>query len=339
MEKVILSIVVPVYNVEAYLSECLESIINQSFASWELLLVDDGSLDNSGLICDKYATIDHRILVFHKSNGGVSSARNLGIKEASGEWITFVDADDLVEPTFFEGLLCPTKINMNLDFVQGGCTNYSAGLKGSIEQQYTDKISSDFIYLFNNFRGLTVSKLFRLENVKKGFNGLPIKFDKNMRFAEDMAFTLDYIKTVESYAFVQEVGYLYRRDNNQSAMHNTRHLSYDKFYYSAIKLYDCVVEVIKAKDIPEDQCTFRYKQRGYFLYLSILNLYETEDQKSIRLQSLRNNYSKHQYAIMKLSADRVLERFLTSLLCNGCFGVFDLCLRGKILASRFKSNI
>ena len=268
-----------------------------------------------------------------------SSARNLGIKEASGEWITFVDADDLVEPTFFEGLLCPTKINMNLDFVQGGCTNYSAGLKGSIEQQYTDKISSDFIYLFNNFRGLTVSKLFRLENVKKGFNGLPIKFDENMRFAEDMAFTLDYIKTVESYAFVQEVGYLYRRDNNQSAMHNTRHLSYDKFYYSAIKLYDCVVEVIKAKDIPEDQCTFRYKQRGYFLYLSILNLYETEDQKSIRLQSLRNNYSKHQYAIMKLSADRVLERFLTSLLCNGCFGVFDLCLRGKILASRFKSNI
>lgn len=339
MEKVILSIVVPVYNVEAYLSECLESIINQSFASWELLLVDDGSLGNSGLICDKYATIDHRILVFHKSNGGVSSARNLGIKEASGEWITFVDADDLVEPTFFEGLLCPTKINMNLDFVQGGCTNYSAGLKGSIEQQYTDKISSDFIYLFNNFRGLTVSKLFRLENVKKGFNGLPIKFDENMRFAEDMAFTLDYIKTVESYAFVQEVGYLYRRDNNQSAMHNTRHLSYDKFYYSAIKLYDCVVEVIKAKDIPEDQCTFRYKQRGYFLYLSILNLYETEDQKSIRLQSLRNNYSKHQYAIMKLSADRVLERFLTSLLCNGCFGVFDLCLRGKILASRFKSNI
>ena len=339
MEKVILSIVVPVYNVEAYLSECLESIINQSFASWELLLVDDGSLDNSGLICDKYATIDHRILVFHKSNGGVSSARNLGIKEASGEWITFVDADDLVEPTFFEGLLCQTKINMKLDFVQGGCTNYSAGLKGSIEQQYTDKISSDFIYLFNNFRGLTVSKLFRLENVKKGFNGLPIKFDENMRFAEDMAFTLDYIKTVESYAFVQEVGYLYRRDNNQSAMHNTRHLSYDKFYYSAIKLYDCVVEVIKAKDIPEDQCTFRYKQRGYFLYLSILNLYETEDQKSIRLQSLRNNYSKHQYAIMKLSADRVLERFLTSLLCNGCFGVFDLCLRGKILASRFKSNI
>lgn len=160
MEKVILSIVVPVYNVEAYLSECLESIINQSFASWELLLVDDGSLDNSGLICDKYATIDHRILVFHKSNGGVSSARNLGIKEASGEWITFVDADDLVEPTFFEGLLCPTKINMNLDFVQGGCTNYSAGLKGSIEQQSTDKISSDFIYLFNNFRGFNVLQTF-----------------------------------------------------------------------------------------------------------------------------------------------------------------------------------
>jgi len=91
-----ISIVVPVYKVEQYLSQCIESIIGQKFTDWELLLVDDGSPDKSGTICDKYVEKDKRIHVIHKENGGVSSARNLGIKEAKGEWIIFVDADDYI---------------------------------------------------------------------------------------------------------------------------------------------------------------------------------------------------------------------------------------------------
>lgn len=334
MEKVILSIIVPVYNTQKYLSDCIESIINQSFSSWELLLIDDGSSDNSGLICDKYASIDSRIRVFHKDNGGVSSARNLGIQKALGEWITFIDADDLVESTFLEGLLIPTITNKDLDFVHGGCTNYCSGHKVNIEQQFTDIISNDFIHLFNNFRGLIVSKLFRLEKIKNGCNGHNIKFDENIHYAEDMAFTLDFIKTVDKYAFVHEVGYLYRRDNNLSATHNTHSIPYESFYYSAIKLYYSVIDIVTLKDIPEDQCIFRYKQRGYFLFLSILNLYETEKLRSVRLLTLRNNYSKHQYSIMKLSADRIFDRFLTSLLCLSYFSLFDFCLRFKKLVSK-----
>ena len=183
-----MSVVVPVYSVEKeYFEECILSLKQQTLEAIEIIIVADGVKKEILDLCKSFEGQDERIRVVEQENQGVAVARNNGILNAKAPYITFVDADDLVEPTFFEGLLCPTKINMNLDFVQGGCTNYSAGLKGSIEQQYTDKISSDFIYLFNNFRGLTVSKLFRLENVKKGFNGLPIKFDENMRFAEDMA--------------------------------------------------------------------------------------------------------------------------------------------------------
>lgn len=88
------SIIVPVYNVEKYLNECVESVLNQSFKDWELILVDDGSLDNSGLICDQYAQKDCRIRVIHKKNGGLSSARNVGLQNAQGGFVYFLDSDD-----------------------------------------------------------------------------------------------------------------------------------------------------------------------------------------------------------------------------------------------------
>lgn len=93
----IISIIVPVYNTEKYLDKCIQSVLAQTYTNWELLLIDDGSTDSSGAICDKYAAEDNRIRVFHKENGGVSSARNLGLDNAQGEWISFVDADDWIE--------------------------------------------------------------------------------------------------------------------------------------------------------------------------------------------------------------------------------------------------
>ena len=91
-----ISVIVPVYNVENYLPRCVDSILSQSFTDFELILVDDGSPDNSGKICDEYAEKDNRVRVFHKPNGGVSSARNLGLDNALGEFVTFIDSDDYV---------------------------------------------------------------------------------------------------------------------------------------------------------------------------------------------------------------------------------------------------
>ena len=94
------SIIVPVYKVEKYLDRCIQSILNQIEKDWELLLIDDGSPDNSGIICERYASVDSRIIVYHKTNGGVSSARNLGLDYAKGEWICFIDSDDYISEDF-----------------------------------------------------------------------------------------------------------------------------------------------------------------------------------------------------------------------------------------------
>lgn len=100
-----ISIIVPVYNVEKYLHQCINSILTQTFQNFELLLIDDGSPDKSGKICDEYAKTDNRIRVFHKENGGVTSARKYGIEKSYGEWIMLVDSDDYIENNSLELLL------------------------------------------------------------------------------------------------------------------------------------------------------------------------------------------------------------------------------------------
>ena len=103
MSGMLISVIVPVYNIESeYLERCIRSICNQTYKNLEIILVDDGSNDGSGIICDKFAMEDSRIRVFHKENGGSSSARNLGIKEAKGEYIGFIDSDDYIEPDMYE---------------------------------------------------------------------------------------------------------------------------------------------------------------------------------------------------------------------------------------------
>lgn len=104
MNNELISIIIPVYNVEKYLCECLDSVINQTYKNLEIILVDDGSTDNSGSICDKYHKKDNRIKVIHKMNGGVSSARNYGLNVATGKYINFIDPDDWVENNFIECL-------------------------------------------------------------------------------------------------------------------------------------------------------------------------------------------------------------------------------------------
>ena len=109
-----ISVIVPVYNTEKYLHRCIDSILDQTFTDFELLLIDDGSTDSSGTICDEYAAKDSRVRVFHKENGGVSSARNMGLDNAYGEWITFVDSDDYLIDQSGLTLLARTNIEADL---------------------------------------------------------------------------------------------------------------------------------------------------------------------------------------------------------------------------------
>ncbi|SEK45596.1 Glycosyltransferase involved in cell wall bisynthesis [Pseudobutyrivibrio ruminis] len=119
-QQLLVSIIVPVYNVEQYLEQCVESLINQSYKKIEIILVDDGSTDMSSKICDSYAENNNNIIVIHKINGGLSDARNVGLEKANGDYISFVDSDDYVERTFIEDLLTAC-INFN---VSVSCTRW-----------------------------------------------------------------------------------------------------------------------------------------------------------------------------------------------------------------------
>lgn len=105
MDNPKISVIIPVYNVEPYLRRCIDSVIGQTYTNLEIILVDDGSTDNCGAICDEYAARDDRIQVLHRENGGVSAARNAGLVAAGGEWVGFVDADDYIEPDMYEYML------------------------------------------------------------------------------------------------------------------------------------------------------------------------------------------------------------------------------------------
>ena len=121
-----ISVIVPVYNVEKYLSRCVDSILGQTFSDLEVILVNDGSGDSSGSICDSYAAKDSRIRVIHKENGGLSSARNAGIDAASGEYLAFVDSDDWIEPEMYETMLALTE-KYGADLVCGGRYDVDGG--------------------------------------------------------------------------------------------------------------------------------------------------------------------------------------------------------------------
>ncbi len=129
-----ISIIIPVYNVEKYVGDCIKSVIKQSMTDIELILVDDGSLDESGKICDTYAAEDSRIRVIHKKNGGVGAARNDGLKQASGDWVIFCDSDDWMEPNALQEL------------VEAGEKSHADVVFGDVNLVYSDKVKRAVFY-------------------------------------------------------------------------------------------------------------------------------------------------------------------------------------------------
>lgn len=137
----LVSIIVPVYNVDQYLRRCLDSIRSQSYKNIEIILVDDGSTDLSGIICDEYKNIDNRVLVIHKDNGGLSDARNTGIQYATGEWVVFIDSDDIVTKDFIEVL-----VNGVTHYQADICTCYFKLIDDNVDSLTNDSNSSKVKY-------------------------------------------------------------------------------------------------------------------------------------------------------------------------------------------------
>lgn len=212
MEKNLISIVVPIYKVERYLRQCIESIQKQTYTNLEIILVDDGSPDQCGNICEEYAKEDSRIVVVHKENGGLSDARNAGIKIAKGKYIAFIDSDDYIEKNYVEFLYYAITEN-RVDIAQCGInqvTEEGRLLKTTTEDVDSVKTAEEILEgmcqeEWNNvvvWNKLYARKLF--EN---------IQFPKG-KIHEDEFTTYKIVYTVEKVAVICEPLYNYRNNNN-----------------------------------------------------------------------------------------------------------------------------
>lgn len=224
MSRTNISIIVPVYNVEHYLRDCVNSVLGQSYRNFELILVDDGSKDKSGYICDEYAAKDNRITVIHQQNAGVSSARNAALSLAKGEWITFIDSDDWVDATFLENF--QLEKNEDVDMICQGLKYIDN--KTMLEKrrtQFRDAViiapDDEHHIVSNNVLefGVTVCKCFKQDFIKN----YDISFNPEISYHEDHLFTFDYLSHTRTIALVSECGYNYRCGHNPQSLSKRRH--------------------------------------------------------------------------------------------------------------------
>lgn len=237
MEKV--SVIIPVYKVEPYLRQCLDSVINQTYYNLEIIVIDDGSPDNCGVICDEYAMLDARICVVHRTNAGVGAARNTGIDMATGDWITFIDSDDWIESEYIEKMMMLGESQKADIICSGGYIRERNGRDNCIQRNVTDLFYYGKKEDYVKWEKLKVRTLgYNTED--KNFNkkgSLCYVWDKFYKTAflksaeitmseyihpyEDNLFNFEVFDCADSVLGSPYIGYHYR-ENKQSVMHRSQ---------------------------------------------------------------------------------------------------------------------
>lgn len=199
------SIIIPVYNAEAHICQCLDSILDQKFKDYELLLIDDGSTDNSEHICNEYAEKDIRVKVYHQKNSGVSAARNKGLENSNGEWITFVDSDDYIREDYFVDIEKHENadwILLNIEREINNQHNFFLKFKNSYFRlnSFIDKYS-----LYPDFPS-PWGRFFKSQIINKN----DVRFNNDLKFGEDAVFNLDYLQYCQIIYTSNSSSYVYR---------------------------------------------------------------------------------------------------------------------------------
>ena len=209
-----LSVIIPVHNTETALSRCVESVLGQDFSDFELLLIDDGSIDGSGALCDWYAEKDSRVHVFHKAYGGASSARNEGLNHASGEWVAFIDSDDYVDKGYFT---MPYSDEIDL-YVRN--LSYPNGENGTcfLSQTVIGKQYWDFLrHSMHQFSFRSACCLVAKRAIVEAHG---VRFDERFRLGEDTLFVMDCYPLCQSLQVVEGPCYRYDRSEHWAEKYN-----------------------------------------------------------------------------------------------------------------------
>lgn len=328
----------PVYKAEKYLPQCIESILAQTFTDFELLLIDDGSPDRSGEICDEYVRKDHRIRVFHQQNRGVSAARNLGLEQAVGEYIAFVDSDDYVLPDYLKDLYDSLQdsgpeclvIHTVYKLYPNGDSAFCHLRESKIDGVEAFRILLDY---GDKDIGYSVAKLFSNELIRSH----QLRFPVGITLLEDLFFLFEYIRRVSLIKVGDVANYVYRvgySDTTLSVAYKplTEELCIFRVYYAYISGF------VQSSGYPSDRFHKSWRGLCAFFHRVLLVLYSVKENKSYReriacLKQLRTDYSEWIAAWFNpdYKADKVTAFFLRTgwYACVDVWMRFLLCIHFK----------
>lgn len=316
----IISVVIPVYNSESRLDICIESIIRQTYTDWELILVDDGSKDNSLNICKKYSEKDNRVKVISQKNAGVSSARNTGIEHCSGDYICFVDSDDEIEPNMLS-ILMNTLSKTNAELVICGYTK-----TGKVSKEYTlnSKVlnghESIVRFVCENYTNWSVNvpwgKLYR-KTLIRGVN-----FNPTYTLGEDLDFNIGIFRQCQIVALIPDALYIY----NDSTGSLTK--TYKKGNYEAIsKIYcktmDYVSNYLPLGQVEQEKICQEIYKKMYFFGISFMSQNLSTSAFGEEMLFIRNICSDpfYQMANSKLIHKGLIDKIYSFAIRRYCIGL------------------
>lgn len=329
MNNCLFSVIIPVFNAEKYLVNCIESILNQSYENFELLLVNDGSSDNSGYICDTYAEKDKRVKVFHTSNFGVSSARNLGLQNSSGEYILFVDADDWIEDGYILDFY-NSIINYNFDLIVSGYHHDNLILKTNViksaikeEAIINDDIAKILTHLEDgNLLSSVWGKLFKKELI----DDCKLVFDTKISFGEDTLFTWSYLIHINSISVLGCIGYHYIQNNNLSSL-TYKMDTYDNLMYTNNLIYNAKKRVSDKFKLSYNKIQHNFEIEYLMMEIrAVFSMYNLgyKKNRSFRIQKVKELSSNKNIKLMPNQT--VFMKFIKLMLANKQYHIFDIVL-------------
>lgn len=263
-----ISIIVPVYNVERYLKSCIESILSQSYGDFELLLIDDGSTDKSGEICDEYKELDSRVHVYHKENGGVCSARNIGLDNATGNFYLLCDSDDIIHTNLLSICLKIIK-EEKLDCLVYGYKTFS----GEIYESHKSDSDVKEVLTMNNVLALKTvmeGKIFRMLACNKFYSASlweNIRFPENRKYGDDTSVTYLLLDKCKKLGYIKNPLYFYRM-HEDSALHQKVSL----INFQLLDAYDELIQYIKNNhNMLLEDAYYAYSVRLFDFFPKIIN--------------------------------------------------------------------
>lgn len=265
------SIIVPVYKAERYLNRCVDSILQQSNDNFELILVNDGSPDKCPQICDEYAVLDKRVIVIHKENGGVSSARNLGINVANGKYLVFVDSDDFIDTDMISIYEKAINNNQSVDYLISGTTMITYDNE-TIEETIDYKLKTGVYNTKTLLEALNIdyplicisgpcSKVFKKEILDKH----NIRFNEELTLGEDGYFNICYIEHCQEIVTLNDICYYYIRQNTESL--------YSVYHKDCLEVHEIVYDKMReviVKNNCDEICKMNFEKMYYDMLISCI---------------------------------------------------------------------